>query len=868
VKLSESMVSPAASPAERGRQSRRPGRSGWRHSRPLGLACVSLLMSGLLLVAVAPAVAPAAPVAAKGISSGDWTQFMNGPAHLGYNTTESTLTVANVPSLAVAWTGTTGGLVSSSPTVANGVAYVGSDDGKLYAFAVGCAIGGGTCTPIWTGATGASVASVPAVSNGVVYVGSGDSKLYAFAVGCATGGGTCTPIWTGATGGGISSSPTVYNGVVYVGSNDAKVYAFAVGCNSGGGTCSPVWTGATAGSINSSPAVSNNVVYVGSADDKVYAFAVGCNSGGGTCSPVWTGTTGGIVSSSPAVSGGVVYVGSWDHKLYAYAVGCNSGGGACSPVWTGTTGAAVYSSPAVASGVVYVGSTDHKLYAYAVGCNSGGGSCTPLWTGTTGWSISSSPAVANGVVYIASEDSRLWAFAVGCGSGGGSCSSILSYSMGGYSDSSPSVTNGVVYLGSSDHKLYAFDLSASLYSAAATYTAIAPARVLDTRPTGGVVTNMGLSGAFIAGTVRTFGVADVGYVGGGSGVAVPPNATAVTGNLTVTGQTAAGLIALGPTMTPSGETTTINFVVGDNRANNVTLGLAPGGTLSAVYRSTTAGATVHLIFDVTGYFTPNAAGATYHTVAPGRVLDSRPTTGGHTNIGLAGKFKTKVVRTLNVSGVVGLGWLSAQVPVGATAVTGNLTVTNATSNGYVALGPTMTSTPKTSTLNVKAGDNRANGVTVALSSGKLQAVWIGTTGSSTDVIFDVTGYFTADFTGLDYYPIAPVRLLDSSTNKGLTGLFISKTSRPLTVGGVGDIPADAQGISGNLTLVGPSSAGFAYINPTPISAPASSTVNAAIHATAANGFDVSLSSGNLSLIWWGTVGSTANLQLDVTGYWK
>jgi outer membrane protein assembly factor BamB len=34
----------------------------------------------------------------------------------------------------VLWTGLTGGPIHSSPTVSNGVVYVGSDDGKLYAF--------------------------------------------------------------------------------------------------------------------------------------------------------------------------------------------------------------------------------------------------------------------------------------------------------------------------------------------------------------------------------------------------------------------------------------------------------------------------------------------------------------------------------------------------------------------------------------------------------------------------------------------------------------------------------------------------------------------------------------------------------------
>jgi PQQ-like domain/Subunit ChlI of Mg-chelatase len=42
---------------------------------------------------------------------------------------------------AVLWSYTTGSYVSSSPAVANGVAYVGSGDGKVYAFSLGVALG-------------------------------------------------------------------------------------------------------------------------------------------------------------------------------------------------------------------------------------------------------------------------------------------------------------------------------------------------------------------------------------------------------------------------------------------------------------------------------------------------------------------------------------------------------------------------------------------------------------------------------------------------------------------------------------------------------------------------------------------------------
>ncbi len=361
-----------------------------------------------------------------------------------------------------------------------------------------------------------------------------------------------------------------------------------------------------------------------------------------------------------------------------------------------------------------------------------------------------------------------------------------------------------------------------------------------------------------------------GVIGvGASSVAVPTNAVAVTGNLTIVNETAPGVVALGPTMTPTGAVTTIDFVKGDIRANNVTLGLGSGGTLSAVYRSSTAGATIDLIFDVTGFFTPDTSGATYHVLAPGRILDTRPSGSGHTNIGLAGKFANKSVRTFSVAGVKALGWSSALVPATATAVTGNLTVTDATSIGYVSVGPTIAAVPSTSTLNVAAGSTVANGVTVALKSGKLEAVWDGTAGSSADVIFDVTGYFTAGSGGLSFYPIAPVRLLDSSVNLGLTGTFASRTTRLFTIGGTAGVPSGAAGIAGNLTVLTPSTAGWALVSPEIVATPTTSTLNVASGHSEANGFDVALgASGHVALEWAGTTGSTANIALDITGYWK
>ena len=123
--------------------------------------------------------------------------------------------------------------------------------------------------------------------------------------------------------------------------------------------------------------------------------------------------------------------------------------------------------------------------------------------------------------------------------------------------------------------------------------------------------------------------------------------------------------------------------------------------------------TTQLIFDDTGYFVPDTSGATYVALTPTRLLDTRVANG------LNGPFSSHVARTFQVTGRGG-------VPSNATAVTGNLTVTEQTGLGYVYLGPDATNNPTSSTLNFPVGDNRANGVTVALGpGGQLSATYVG-----------------------------------------------------------------------------------------------------------------------------------------------
>ena len=128
---------------------------------------------------------------------------------------------------------------------------------------------------------------------------------------------------------------------------------------------------------------------------------------------------------------------------------------------------------------------------------------------------------------------------------------------------------------------------------------LTPTRVLDSR------SNVGANGVFRANTPRNFVVAD--------GTPVPADAVAVTGNLTVTGQSKAGYVVLAPAA--GATTSSLNFPKGDTRANGVTVALGPGGRLNATYVAT-AGATTHLIFDVTGYYTTSGSGSRFHAADP------------------------------------------------------------------------------------------------------------------------------------------------------------------------------------------------------------------------------------------------------------
>ena len=143
----------------------------------------------------------------------NWSQFGFNMSETRSNPYENVLGTNNASNLVLAWSASVG-YAYSSPSVVNGVVYIGSENHHFYAF------NATTGVLLWSYTSGDIIDPSAAVVKGVVYIGSADNNMYA--LNASTG----TLIWSSTLGGRIvGSSPTVVNNIVYVGASDDKLYA-------------------------------------------------------------------------------------------------------------------------------------------------------------------------------------------------------------------------------------------------------------------------------------------------------------------------------------------------------------------------------------------------------------------------------------------------------------------------------------------------------------------------------------------------------------------------------------------------------------------------------------------------------------------
>jgi hypothetical protein len=371
-------------------------------------------------------------------------------------------------------------------------------------------------------------------------------------------------------------------------------------------------------------------------------------------------------------------------------------------------------------------------------------------------------------------------------------------------------------------------------------------RLVDTR-----VDHVGPTGKLAANGVVNYQI---------TGGVVPNGAIGITANLTVTRQSSSGSLYIAPTIDSGSPmpASTINFPKSDNRANGITVGLTPQGTV-AVYFAGGSGNSIDFIIDVTGYFLPGTGGAGYHAYGPVRFMDSRKGLGGVT------RFVAGHHQTIQVAGVNGLP------SSGIVAVVGNITVVRPSALAYVYLGPDPTDAPTSSTINFPRSDIRANNIIVPVNAnGTMSVVLSGVSpnSASVDIVLDISGYYTATG-GYQFNPVMPTRILDSRTNNPLPGPFPVMVPQNFQVTGHNGVPAGAVALVANLAGTAATCGGYASIAPTIPPDFSFSNLNYPTNDTRANGATTPLTTdGKAAVIYGGCTGSyTSHLFLDVYGYY-
>ncbi|MEO8054198.1 MAG: VCBS repeat-containing protein [Acidobacteriota bacterium] len=122
--------------------------------------------------------------------------------------------------------------------------------------------------------------------------------------------------------------------------------------------------------------------------------------------------------------------------------------------------------------------------------------------------------------------------------------------------------------------------------------------------------------------------------------------------------------------------------------------------------------------------------STFHTLPPCRVLDTRVGSGPLGGPALA----PNAPRSFPVAGV-------CNIPLGAVAISANLTVTNIQAAGELVVYPADVSRPPTSSLSFRPGRTRANNALVYLSATTATFSVFNSCPGAVDFVLDVNGYF-------------------------------------------------------------------------------------------------------------------------------
>ncbi|NUM34674.1 MAG: PQQ-binding-like beta-propeller repeat protein [Candidatus Brocadiae bacterium] len=321
---------------------------------------------------------------------------------------------------------------------------------------------------LWKFPTKDEVKSSPVINQGMLFIGSNDGRLYAL----KTKDGQ--KIWDFSVEGRIEAAPFLLEDKVYFGSSEGKVYAMYAQ------TGKLLWSYETQGKIlasaNSFVKESNSYILAGSYDNFLYSIHAisgellwkyetesyvngsavlwekdkavlgGCDAHLHILSLQEGKPTGKIklaahIGASPAVEGNVAFVGHY------------AGGFACIDLveqkilWeykSSGSKSAFLSSPAIAQDRVLVCSRDGFCYCFHKKTGE------KIWAFRTKGEIDSSPVVWENRVVFGSGDGRLYIVSLEKGN------LIESHEIGFSIASSPAIAEGKIFIGCDDGYVYAF----------------------------------------------------------------------------------------------------------------------------------------------------------------------------------------------------------------------------------------------------------------------------------------------------------------------------------------------------------------------------------------------------------------------------
>lgn len=302
--------------------------------------------------------------------------------------------------------------IRGTPTIEEGMVYVGSYDNNLYA------LDAKEGKFAWKYATEGGVVSRPVVADGSVFFGSEDKSIYVV----SARHGRLN--WTYQTDGPIHSSPSLAEGHIFFGSDDYNLHAV----NTISGRCS--WKFNAASPIRSTPLIAQDHVYFGTESGDFY-----CLDYRGTVRWHFSARRG--ITSSPVINQGVIYFGSLDSTLYALEAKTGW------VIWRFRLGKPSITTPFVLDKLLFTGAIDGVIYCIDTG------SSKEVWRFSTENQVTGSPIVYRDSLYCGSVDGSLYCLDTQSGR------LRWKFSTGGPITGNPSAHNDIVYVGSADHNIYA-----------------------------------------------------------------------------------------------------------------------------------------------------------------------------------------------------------------------------------------------------------------------------------------------------------------------------------------------------------------------------------------------------------------------------